>query len=69
MFVPFVRKAKFSSKYFLHPFILSYCPELPHVATPAAREIGRSETRLICHPGGAHVALSKVRVWVARKNR
>ena len=69
MFALFVSKAKFSSKHFLHPLILSYWPELPHTVTLAARETGNPETRMTYHPDWAHVALNKIRVWVTRKNR
>lgn len=30
MFGPFIRKAMFSQKHFLHPFMLAYWPELSH---------------------------------------
>lgn len=60
---------QFSSKHFLHPLILSYWSELPHMVTLAARETGNPETRMTYHPDWAHVALNKIRVWVTRKNR
>lgn len=37
MFVPFIRKAEFSQKYFLHPFMLSYWPELAHGGHPSCK--------------------------------